>query len=146
MSKTYRKQLAQQIAVLMLTIALFCSSCRGSRRTVAVQTADRGASRQTETVRRTDSVTVYRHDSVFFERAADTVRVERFRTLFRDRWHTDTLVLIRTDTVLRTTAETVTLTHVEYRTHTWQRVLMWAGGISITLGALLALSAVFMKR
>lgn len=89
---------------------------------------------------------VYRHDSVFVERAADTVRIERFRTLFRDRWHTDTLVLVRTDTVLRVATETVTLTRVEYRTRTWQRVLMWAGGIVLVTAMLAALSAVFMKR
>ena len=130
----------------MLTAALFCSSCSGNRRTVAVRTANREATRQTETVRRADSVTVYRHDSVFVERAADTVRVERFRILFRDRWHTDTLVLIRTDTVLRTTAETVTMARVEYRTRTWQRVMMCAGGIVLVTAMLAALSAVLVKR
>lgn len=89
---------------------------------------------------------VYRHDSVFVERVADTVRVERFRTLFRDRWHTDTLILVHTDTVTRVTTKTVTLTRAEYRTRTWQRVLMWAGGIVLVIAILAALSAVFMKR
>ena len=111
-----------------------------------MQTADRIATSRTETARRTDSVVVYRHDSVFVERAADTVRVERFRTLFRDRWHTDTLVLTHTDTVTSVTTETVTLTRVEYRTRAWQRVLMWAGGAMLVIAILAALSAVFMKR
>lgn len=102
-------------------------------------------SRQSETARRTDSVVMYRHDSVFVERATDTVRVERFRTLFRDRWHTDTLILVHTDTVLRVATETVTLTRVEYRTRTWQRVLMWAGGIALVIAILAALT-VLMKR
>ena len=88
---------------------------------------------------------MYRHDSVFVDRAADTVRVERFRTLFRDRWHTDTLILVHTDTVTRVTAETVTLTHVEYRTRAWQRVLMWAGGIMLVIATLAALT-VLMKK
>ena len=129
----------------MLTAALFFLSCRGSR-TVAVQTAERSISRQAETARRTDSVVVYRHDSVFVERAADTVRVERFRTLFRDRWHTDTLILVHTDTVTRVTTETVTLTRAEYRTRAWQRVLMWAGGIALIITIIAALGAVLMKR
>lgn len=145
MSRICRKRSTLPTAALMLTAALFCSSCSGSR-TVAVQTAERSISRQAETARRTDSVVMYRHDSVFVGRTADTVRVERWHTSFRDRWRTDTLILVRTDTVLRVATETVTLTRVEYRTRTWQRVLMWAGGIVLVIAILAALSAVFMKR
>lgn len=89
---------------------------------------------------------MYRHDSVFVERAADTVRVERWHTAFRDRWHTDTLILVHTDTVTRVTAETVTLTRVEYRPRAWQRVLMWAVGIALIITIIAALGAVLMKR
>lgn len=79
---------------------------------------------------RTDSVV--RLDSVLVRERGDTVVVEKFRYLYRDRVRTDTAVSVRTDTVSVPYP-------VERRLTRWERVKMEAGGYAIVAGCCVVL-------
>lgn len=87
------------MAILVLAVALCSTSCRSSRMT----TAERNAAHTEQTlreIRTTDSVVV--RDSIFVRVAADTVTMERWRTLWRERTLHDTVIVRTTDTVHET--------------------------------------------
>lgn len=79
---------------MMIMAALLLASC-GSTKYVTV------TEHQTDTLRqvtvRYDSVMV--HDSIHITEKGDTVKIERWHTQWRDRWHTDTIYQSRRDSV-----------------------------------------------
>lgn len=80
--------------IMMIMAALLLAGC-GSTKYVTV------AEHHTDTLRqvtvRYDSVMV--HDSIHITEKGDTVRIERWHTQWRDRWHTDTIYQSRRDSV-----------------------------------------------
>lgn len=71
---------------------------------------------------------VVRYDSVYVREKGDTVWLEKFRYVYRDKWRTDTLYVNRTDSVRVPYP-------VERELGRWERVKMelggWAFGIII---------------
>jgi len=81
--------------VLIAAIALLFASCKTTK--IATTTNHERTERSAEVSKTMDSVFIYRHDSVFVKVSGDTVFFERFKTYYRDRIKTDTL--IKTDSV-----------------------------------------------
>lgn len=92
---------------------------------------------------RTDSVwltqvrldSVVRYDSVYVRDRGNTLYVERWKYLYRDRVRTDTMVSVRTDTV-------GVPYPVERKLTRWERVKMEAGGYAIVIGFCVVLAVV----
>ena len=80
--------------IMMIMAALLLASC-GSTKYVTV------TEHQTDTLRqvtvRYDSVMV--HDSIHITEKGDTVKIERWHTQWRDRWHTDTIYQSKRDSI-----------------------------------------------
>lgn len=70
---------------------------------------------------------ILRYDSVYVTDKGDTVWLEKYKYVYRDRWRTDTLVSVRTDTVS-------VPVQVERKLTRWERVKMEAGGYAIVAG------------
>ena len=70
---------------------------------------------------------ILRYDSIYVRDAGDTVWLEKYKYVYRDRWRTDTLVSVRTDTVSVPYP-------VERKLTRWERVKMEAGGYAIVAG------------
>ena len=77
---------------------------------------------------------ILRYDSVYVADKGDTVWLEKYKYLYRDRWRVDTLVSVRTDTVSVPYP-------VERKLTRWERVKMEAGGVAIG-GFFLLLAAI----
>ena len=81
-----------------------------------------------------DSVTFYDRDSIFVKEKGDTVYkyVEKWR--YRDRWHTDTLVRVKVDSV---SVERIKEVKVEKPLTWWQRFRLrafwWLAGLFLLL-------------
>ena len=114
---------------LLYILALFCLLC-GCRQTqyVPVVTILHDSIYLTQMQR--DSI--LRYDSIYVRDAGDTVWLEKYKYLYRDRWRVDTLVSVRTDTV-------GVPYPVERKLTRWERVKMEAGGYAIVIGAVLVL-------
>ena len=78
---------------------------------------------------------ILRYDSIYVRDAGDTLYVERWKYLYRDRWRTDTLVSVRTDTVSVPVP-------VERKLTRWERVKLEAGGYAIVIGFCVVLAVV----
>lgn len=78
---------------------------------------------------------ILRYDSVYVADKGDTVWLEKFKYLYRDRWRVDTLVSVRTDTVSVPYP-------VERKLTRWQRVKIEAGGYAIVVGAFAVLAVI----
>ena len=117
---------------LLYLLALFCLLC-GCRQTqyVPVVTILHDSIYLTQTHR--DSI--LRYDSVYVADKGDTVWLEKYKYVYRDRWRTDTLVSVRTDTVSVPVS-------VEKELSKWQRVKIEAGGYAIVVGALAVLAVI----
>lgn len=70
---------------------------------------------------------ILRYDSIYVRDAGDTVWLEKYKYLYRDRWRVDTLVSVRTDTV-------GVPYPVEKKLTKWQQFKMDAGGYAIVIG------------
>ena len=70
---------------------------------------------------------IVRYDSVYVADKGDTVWLEKYKYLYRDRWRVDTLVSVRTDTVSVPYP-------VERKLTRWERVKLEAGGYAIVIG------------
>ena len=116
---------------LLYLLALFCLLC-GCRQTqyVPVVTILHDSIYLTQMQR--DSI--LRYDSVYVADKGDTVWLEKYKYLYRDRWRVDTLVSVRTDTVSVPYP-------VERKLTRWERVKMEAGGVAIG-GFFLLLAAI----
>ena len=75
---------------------------------------------------------ILRYDSIYVRDAGDTVWLEKYKYLYRDRVRVDTLVSVRTDTVSVPVP-------VERKLTRWERVKLEAGGYALVIGALLVL-------
>lgn len=80
--------------IMMIMAALLLASC-GSTKYVTVTEHHTDTLRQVTV--RYDSVMV--HDSIHITEKGDTVKIERWHTKWRDRWHTDTIYQSRRDSV-----------------------------------------------
>ena len=109
---------------LLYILALFCLLC-GCRQTqyVPVVTILHDSIYLTQMQR--DSI--LRYDSIYVRDAGDTVWLEKYKYLYRDRWRVDTLVSVRTDTV-------GVPYPVEKKLTKWQQFKMDAGGYAIVIG------------
>ena len=79
---------------MMIMAALLLAGC-GSTKYVTVTEQHTDTLRQVTV--RYDSVMV--HDSIHITERGDTVKIERWHTQWRDRWHTDTIYQSRRDSV-----------------------------------------------
>lgn len=80
--------------IMMIMAALLLAGC-GSTKYVTVTEHHTDTLRQVTV--RYDSVMV--HDSIHITEKGDTVKIERWHTQWRDRWHTDTIYQSRRDSV-----------------------------------------------
>lgn len=78
---------------------------------------------------------ILRYDSVYVADKGDTVWLEKYKYVYRDRWRTDTLVSVRTDTVSVPVP-------VERELTRWERVKIEAGGYAIVAGCAVVLVVV----
>ena len=78
---------------------------------------------------------ILRYDSVYVADKGDTVWLEKYKYVYRDRWRVDTLVSVRTDTVSVPYP-------VERKLTRWERVKLEAGGYAIVAGFCVVLAVV----
>ena len=109
---------------LLYILALICLLC-GCKQVqyVPVETVRLDSIYLTQTLR--DSIV--RYDSVYVRDKGNTLYVERWKYLYRDRVRTDTMVSVRRDTVSVPVP-------VESKLTRWERMKMEAGGYAIVAG------------
>lgn len=122
------KRILPMLVIAALASA-FLASCR-SVRYVPVETV------RTDTVymNRVERDSVVRYDSVYVREKGDTVWLEKYKYVYRDKWRTDTLYMSRTDTVSVPYP-------VERQLTRWQQIKQEAGGVAIG-GFLLATAVI----
>ena len=122
------------LAMTALAVFLLCGCT--STRYVPVETV------RTDSVRiiamRTDSVHIL--DSVVIDRGSDTIRIDRWRIMYRDR--------LRVDTLWRTERDSVCVPYpVEKQLTKWEQTKMDFGGFAIGgLAALIAVVVIWIVR
>lgn len=109
---------------LLYILAIVCLLC-GCKQVqyVPVETVRLDSIYLTQTLR--DSIV--RYDSVYVRDKGDTLYVERWKYLYRDKVRVDTMVSVRVDTL-------AVPYPVEKRLTRWERVKMEAGGYAIVAG------------
>lgn len=117
---------------LLYLLALVCLLC-GCRQTQYVPVVT--VLHDSVYVVQTHRDSILRYDSVYVADKGDTVWLEKYKYLYRDRWRVDTLVSVRTDTVSVPVP-------VEKELSKWQRVKIEAGGYAIVVGALAVLAVI----
>ena len=122
-----------RLLLLILLTSAICS-CR-SVKYVPVETVRH----DTAYIHQVQRDSILRYDSVYIKEKGDTVRVEKFRYLYRDRLLHDTLYLTRTDSI-----QVPYPVEVEKRLTLWQRIKVSLGGFAIA--ALLLLVAYTLWR
>ena len=113
----------------MLAIVCLLCGCKQVQY-VPVETVQLDSIYLTQTLR--DSIV--RYDSVYVRDKGDTLYVERWKYLYRDKVRVDTMVSVRVDTL-------AVPYPVEKRLTRWERVKMEAGGVAIG-GFFLLLAAI----
>lgn len=81
---------------------------------------------KTNTVHDSIYLQVLKHDSVVIEKSGDTVYVNKWHTLYKDKWKET----IKTDTIIKTDSIQVPYP-VERKLTKWEQTKMDAGGIAI---------------
>jgi hypothetical protein len=81
---------------------------------------------KTNTVHDSVYLEVLKHDSVVIEKLGDTVYINKWHTLYKDRWREN----IQIDTLIKTDSIQVPYP-VERKLTKWEKIKMDAGGISI---------------
>ncbi len=81
---------------------------------------------KTNTVHDSVYLQVLKHDSVVIEKSGDTVYVNKWHTLYKDKWKE----IIKTDTIIKTDSIQVPYP-VERKLTKWEQTKMDAGGIAI---------------
>lgn len=109
---------------LLYLLALFCLLC-GCRQMQYVPVVT--VLHDSVYVVQTHRDSILRYDSIYVRDAGDTVWLEKYKYLYRDRWRVDTLVSVRTDTVSVPYP-------VERELTRWERVKLEAGGYAIVIG------------
>lgn len=85
---------------------------------------------------------VYVHDSVFVQNKGDTVWLQRYNTIYRDRWHTDTLQVTATDSIR--TVEYVMYVPKFYKASTW---VLWTAVAACFLYLIIRITVkIYLKR
>ena len=117
---------------LLYLLALFCLLC-GCRQTqyVPVVTILHDSIYLTQMQR--DSI--LRYDSIYVRDNGDTLYVERWKYLYRDKLRVDTVSVVRVDSVSVPVP-------VEKPLSRWERVKIEAGGYAIVVGALAVLAII----
>ena len=117
---------------LLYILAIVCLLC-GCKQVqyVPVETVRLDSIYLTQTLR--DSIV--RYDSVYVRDKGDTLYVERWKYLYRDKVRVDTMVSVRVDTL-------AVPYPVERKLTRWERVKMEAGGYAIVAGCAAVLVAV----
>jgi len=82
-----------------------------------------------------DSIYLQKYDSIYVERVGDTVRFERFKTVFKDRLKIQLDTVVRTDTVIIKTLASQPPTGGVREVNKWG-FFDWAGLISLCLTAI----------
>ena len=124
------------LGIILLTLAIY--SCR-SGRYIPVETV------------RTDSIyinqvqrdSIYRHDSVYIREKGDTVWMERYKYVYRDKVVHDTMYVNRTDTIREPYP-------VEKELTRWQQMKLelggWAFGIIIAFALIIVGWMIYKSR
>lgn len=73
---------------------------------------------------------IYVHDSIHVREKGDTVTIERWHTRWRDRWHSDTVYISKTDSVPQAYPVEV-VKEVAKPLTWWQQARMYVGGFVI---------------
>ena len=110
--------------LLLYVLAVFCLLC-GCRQMQYVPVVT--VLHDSVYVVQTHRDSILRYDSVYVTDKGDTVWLEKYKYLYRDRWRVDTLVSVRTDTVSVPVP-------VERKLTRWERVKLEAGGYAIVAG------------
>ena len=112
-------------AAIALLLCALMSGCRSTRVVTAVE-------QRTDTLLRyvTTRDSIFVHDSIETTHWGDTVRIERWHTRWRDRWHSDTVYRARTDSV---PYPVEVIKEVPAELTWWQKTRMYVGGIVIFL-------------
>lgn len=120
----------------LLLLILLLSSCRQVKY-IPVE-SNRLDTVYLQQVRR-DSI--YHRDSIFVKEKGDTVYLEKFRYLYRDKWKQDTVYINRTDSIRVPYP-------VEARLTRWQQMKLELGGwaFGILLAAAIGLAAWMLLR
>ena len=81
----------------IITALLLCWLLTGCTTTKYVPIVEH----RTDTMMKYSSIrdSIYMHDSIHVHEKGDTVTVERWHTRWRDRWHSDTIYISKTDSV-----------------------------------------------
>ena len=103
--------------IIVLAAALLLLACCKQIQYVPVETARR----DTVWRDRVQRDSILRYDSIYVKEKGDTVRVEKYRCLYRDRLVHDTLYIFRTDSVQVPVP-------VERKLTPWQRFKVELGG------------------
>lgn len=117
-------------------VSLFLGSCKAKEH-VIYQT-EVLHEYHTDTLRQTVNTrdSIYLHDSIYHTVYAknDTVHsvMEKWHTQYRDRWHHDSVLVHKTDTIEKP-VEVPTIKEVEKKLTWWQQMRMHLGGICFWL-------------
>lgn len=130
--KDFWKVVLIMFATTLLTILFLCTAC-GSTKNLAGENRDE-VKHDTTKIYVRDSVHSYDRDSIFVKEKGDTIfkYVEKWR--WRDRWHTDTVIRIRVDSVA---VERTVEVQVEKPLSWWQKARI--GAFWYLLGAVVLL-------
>ena len=98
---------------------------------------------RTEYITKTQYDSIYientKHDSIYVERSGDTLFIDRFHTIYKDRWH----YAVKKDTVIKTDSMQVPYP-IEKELTKWERIKMQAGCVSLVFCLLLIIMCVFL--
>lgn len=135
--KGYRFLLTYAVVVIALILVLLLSGC--ATKVVTVPEI------HTEYVYRTDSFlqrdSIYVNDSVFVREKGDTVWIERYKTLYRDRWRD----VVRVDSVVEVDSIPYKV-EVEKSLTWWERQKIEFGELAMFLMAVLLVFVVLKYK
>ena len=135
--KGYRFLLTYAVVVIALILVLLLSGC--ATKVVTVPEI------HTEYVYRTDSFlqrdSIYVNDSVFVREKGDTVWIERYKTLYRDRWRD----VVRVDSVVKVDSIPYKV-EVEKPLTWWERQKIEFGELAMFLMAVLLVFVVLKYK
>ena len=109
--------------IIIVVISLLLSSCK-SIQYVPIEKVV--TEYKTNTVHDSIYLEILKHDSVVIEKQGDTVFVNKWHTIYKDRWRE----VLRTDTFIKIDSVQVPYP-VEKSLTKWQKVKMDAGGIAL---------------
>jgi hypothetical protein len=131
--------------ILMILLLFLLTGCRTVRETQSTRDDRRQATATIAATVRTDSVNIYRHDSIYVLQRGDTMFIDRWHTLtaYRDRLRTDTLRTIDSVRV-----EVVKEVERVVQLSAWSSFFATVGRIfvGILFGALLFLIFLIVKK